>query len=143
MPARKEIEYSVAENGCWIITSHTGKDKYRKVHRDGKYIMVHRYAYEQANGPIPKGKVIMHLCDNTRCINPAHLKAGTHKQNSVDMMKKGRAANGEKNGNGRLTEAIVREIRSSPKAHKKFAAKYGVHEETIARIFHRKIWKHI
>lgn len=40
---------------------------------------------------IPKGMVIMHLCDQPFCCNPNHLQLGTYKQNSDDMVKKGRS----------------------------------------------------
>lgn len=50
----------------------------------------HRIAYRIAKGPIPDGKVVMHACDNPRCVNPAHLSLGTHRENVADMIAKGR-----------------------------------------------------
>jgi len=50
----------------------------------------HRFSYELHHGPIPKGMVIMHKCDNRKCVHPDHLKAGTQKENIHDAMKKGR-----------------------------------------------------
>lgn len=35
----------------------------------------HRWAYEQARGPIPEGLHLDHLCRNTICVNPDHLEA--------------------------------------------------------------------
>jgi rare lipoprotein A (peptidoglycan hydrolase) len=38
--------------------------------------------------------VIMHLCDNTLCLNPSHLKLGTYRENTIDMYNKNRDNNG-------------------------------------------------
>jgi len=40
------------------------------------------------------GMLVCHHCDNKRCINPDHLFVGTAKDNTVDMIKKGRYVNG-------------------------------------------------
>ena len=44
-------------------------------------ISVHRLAWELANGPIPEGMEIDHLCRNHACINVDHLEVVTHAEN--------------------------------------------------------------
>jgi hypothetical protein len=53
-------------------------------------VRAHRAAYEEFIGPIPKGALIMHTCDNRSCVNPEHLRPGTPKDNTHDMLIKGR-----------------------------------------------------
>lgn len=68
----------------------------------------HRLAYRLGVGPIPDGKLVMHLCDNPRCCNyERHLTLGTIADNIGDAAAKGRLARGERAGNAILTDAIV------------------------------------
>jgi hypothetical protein len=50
----------------------------------------HRFAYEMAKGRVPRGLCVLHSCDNRRCVNPAHLRAGTKLDNAQDMISRGR-----------------------------------------------------
>ena len=58
---------------------------------DKKMRTAHRVSYEEHNQTkIPYNLIVMHSCDNPRCINPQHLSLGTRSDNSKDMMSKGR-----------------------------------------------------
>jgi hypothetical protein len=46
-------------------------------------------SYEIFIGPIPKGLQVQHKCDRKDCINPQHLKLGTHKTNNADIFSRG------------------------------------------------------
>lgn len=55
-----------------------------------KDILAHRAAYLLAHGDIPVEMCVLHTCDRRGCVNPAHLFLGTKKENTQDMLNKGR-----------------------------------------------------
>ena len=59
-----------------------------------KTVYLHRWIWEQVNGPIPEGMHVMHRCDNPACFRLDHLRLGTRADNMADMAAKGRARNG-------------------------------------------------
>lgn len=73
---------------CW--TRGRGTRWYVKFPAAAGTFLGHRVAYELTVGPIPEGMVILHSCDNIRCVNPSHLRAGTKGDNNADMFNKGR-----------------------------------------------------
>lgn len=82
--------WTVSDSGCWEWSGNLGRDGYGKVTRANKTVRAHRLAYETWVGPIPEGHVVIHSCDNPPCINPEHLRPGTHQENTHDMLAKGR-----------------------------------------------------
>jgi hypothetical protein len=80
----------VTESGCWRFTGWKSVDGYGFVSFRAKLWRAHRLSYVLFTGLIPKGKEICHSCDNPPCINPAHLWAGTSKENHQDSVQKGR-----------------------------------------------------
>lgn len=50
----------------------------------------HREAWKYFNGRIPKGKCVLHHCDNPPCYRRNHLFLGNNKINALDRHRKGR-----------------------------------------------------
>ena len=81
---------------CWEWTAGTYLKglKYGRFQFEGKAKSAHRVAYILTNGDIPDDMFVCHTCDNPACCNPKHLWLGSAKDNTQDMLKKGRAKNG-------------------------------------------------
>lgn len=79
-------------NGCWEFQGFCGAPPRNYGHYSyrGKPMHAHRVAYTTAKGPIPKGMVVMHCCDNPPCCNPNHLRLGTHLENMSECRAKNR-----------------------------------------------------
>lgn len=72
--------YTEVSGDCLIWTGHT-RGGYGRVRHNGPYKTAHRVAWEIANGPIADGLEVDHTCFNRSCVNVAHLRLTTHKQN--------------------------------------------------------------
>lgn len=143
-------KYAVDEiSGCWNWIYGTTGQGYPQLKVDGKFVGAHRHSWSLVNGPIPAGMVICHRCDNPICVNPAHLFAGTQKDNLADMRAKGRARGGAlgiRNGSAKLIEEDVRRIREALLFGAKgtdLAEVYGVHSSIIYSIRDRRTWKQV
>lgn len=137
---------------CWEWTGSLNLNGYGHANHSiiwGGNAMCHRVAYELTKGKIPEGLLVLHKCDNRKCVNPSHLFLGTQTDNMQDMHRKRRNNNvgmkGERNPNNKLTVEQVRFIRSQTGKvnFSEIARKFGVTPQIVWQIANYKAWKHV
>ena len=143
---------------CWLWTASRAKGygsfsdwlNHRK-------LQAHRVSYEMAYGIIPDGLWVLHTCDVRACVRPDHLFLGTAKDNTADMMAKGRAIHHplpwHKCSKRKLEPSDVAAIRvwfatTNGKAEradgiKTIAARFSITREAIYAIVNGKNWRNI
>lgn len=85
---------------CWIWTGYLDRKGYGEISKGGRHGRMqrtHRVAYELASGPIPAGLEVDHSCRRRDCVNPAHLRLATRKQNMENKGQEG-ASNNKSSG---------------------------------------------
>lgn len=122
-------------------------NSYPVAHIEARKFSAHRLQWELLRGPIPDGMLVCHHCDNPLCMNVEHHFLGTHKDNTQDMIRKGRKADarGEKAGGAKVTAAQVAEIRARRAAgeqQKDLAREFGLGEMQVSRIVRGQRWAH-
>ena len=71
------------EGDCLIWTGSVNQWGYgRTKTQNGGLRVVHHLAWERANGPIPDGMELDHVCFNRACINTDHLRPATKSENA-------------------------------------------------------------
>jgi hypothetical protein len=144
-------KFVVKNEGCWSWSGNKSYAGYGRISAGAKkdgYKLAHRLSWEIHNAAqIPYGMFVMHKCDNPECTNPDHLTIGTPKENTQDMIRKGRkrsvAPVGRGNGKSILDEEKVQFIRSSNLSHAEVGRILGVSPNCVRGVRIGRTWSHV
>ena len=127
------------EGGCLIFTGYIAANGYGRVEtKAGGAVMAHRVVAEQHLGP--SDLLVLHSCDRPTCVEPSHLRYGTHSENAADKRSRLRAPRGSANPNAVLTEGDVRRIRLDPRPSRIVAEDFGCGSRTVRNIRAGRTW---
>ncbi len=149
--------YRRGSDECWPWVASFNPAGYGQMAmrcQNGKWrpITAHRISWELAHGPIPEGgkpphgMCVCHRCDNRACVNPAHLFLADQPENVADCVRKERHNRGSINGQAKLTEEQVSDIKGRLRLGERqrhLAAEFGVHQTTVHHIAVGACWGHI
>lgn len=142
------VSQTAGNDECWPWLGAVDKDGYGKFsfRVPGKrfFFRSSQVALMLSGQPRPYDRHALHACDNPPCCNPYHLRWGTQKENTQDMLDRGRQLKGEQNKASVLTSSQVYTMRTHiANIRKEYAALYGVSLSAIQAALTGETWGHI
>ncbi len=135
---RFEEKY-VKTDSCWLWTAGT-TGRYGWFHfteypgECGSGVGAHKASLYFYRGIVcAEGDEVLHSCDNGMCVNPDHLRIGTHQDNMIDMVQKGRHVMSWKKMDEDM-KLRAREMRSQGMQVKDIAEHFEMSPSTMSRI---------
>lgn len=126
---------AIGEAGaCWPWTASGQASGYGSFYFAGRLDRAHRVAWLLTNGSIPNDRFVLHRCDNPKCVNPSHLFLGSARDNSLDMVAKGR------HGEQKLTAMQAAAIRIDTRTGALIGAEYGISKSMVNQIKRGAAW---
>ena len=87
----ERVAITANDDLCWEWQGYRDKKGYGRFGAMGRDFMAPQFSFYLARGRL-SDLHILHSCDNPPCVNPKHLREGTHQENMADMVAKGRGA---------------------------------------------------
>jgi len=139
----KYIEMT-ASSECWKWSGAWGgraTDRRPYFMSNGRRTMAYRWVWEQVNGDIPEGQMILHSCDKggwpTGCCNPHHMRLGVSADNSKDMTDR------QRHGLPHMVVRAIRRLLDSGETQQVIADRYGLTREAVSAIATQRAYKHL
>lgn len=133
------------DDECWRWMGPLDRIGYGRFYLNGKTLLSHRASMLFAHGELRSELDVLHSCDNPACVNPKHLRFGTHADNMRDKVDRGRQKRGEHAPQAKLTDAHIKIIkyigRSLPR--KVLAREFGINSQAVSNILCGRKWSHV
>lgn len=133
------------QDGCisWLGTKTSkGYGILQTAGRASRKTTAHRIAWVIAYGDLNPGQLVLHRCDNPSCVNAAHLFIGSPKENTEDMVCKGRHPWRDGTPWQKLNDhdvLMILAMRREGQTQQEVADSFGVSRPLISLVEHGKV----
>lgn len=90
---QEQLKNVKKQGECLIYQGFINNRGYGMFRSEGSVYLAHRASYEHYIGSIPQGKIVLHTCNNAKCVNPNHLYLGEYADKYQGEDKEKRALN--------------------------------------------------
>ena len=131
--------------GCWFwLATHfkSGYPQFFWGRENGKEKTVkgHRAAWRIYKGEITENLMVLHKCNNRKCVNPEHLYLGNHAQNMKDRDDCGHTSKWDKRYNFKRNDELVAKVmdlKNRGFISDDIAKELNIGRTTVYRCFHQ------
>jgi hypothetical protein len=137
-PVQRFLKFVDKSESCWIWKGSYFETGYGQFWLNKKTMTAHKSSWILLKNEKTNGKCVCHTCDNRFCVNPDHLFLGSHKDNTQDMIKKGRQPIQKRKICTEDREKIIN-MHYQGIRQRDIGKLFGVHQWHINRIIHENI----
>lgn len=123
------------DSGCHEWQSTIKKDGYGSFYFRARQEQAHRAAYTLFVGEIPADKMVLHKCDNRKCVKLEHLYIGDAKQNKADKIERCQWWGNMKYGDSVIEEC--RRLYAAGMTQKQISELVGPDQTTVSKFIRR------
>jgi hypothetical protein len=76
-----KVDRDRGPDSCWLWLGSVDRGGYGNFKTDHGVVNAHAFAWDLKHGPPPPGLVRDHLCGVRRCVNTAHMRLTTKREN--------------------------------------------------------------
>lgn len=132
----------IEEGDCLLWQGGMSGGTYPCMRFDGKFANVRTVLWRASGRSLPAGKFVGVRCQNKRCVGCLYLKKSRSEGSTPRLAVHRRSMSMKARlTHGKLTEAVVREIRISSESSSALAARYSVVKSTINDARYGRTWK--
>lgn len=137
------------EDYCWEYDGGKNKYGYGQFSLNNYPIYSHRFSFMIHNQNVDiSDKLILHSCHNPGCVNPKHLRPGTHQDNMDDRNNADRQVKGSRVWSSKINDDIVREILTSInsgefKNYNHVYEYFDISKLSLTNILNENNWKNV